>query len=72
MAEQRMGKCTCVNCASCRGTGNVWFTFDGQYLGNCRSDDLDKLERCENCSGSGVAEECDYCIERREDDDEGF
>jgi len=61
-------KCTCVPCGSCGGTGTVWFTFDGKYLGDRRSDDLDKLERCEDCEGSGIAEECDYCVDRRDED----
>lgn len=52
-----MANCTCVPCGSCNGTGNVWFTFDGKYLGNHRSDDLDNLERCDDCEGSGIAED---------------
>ena len=62
-------KCKCVPCGSCGGIGNVWFTFDGKYLGNRRSDDMDELEWCEDCDGSGIAEECDYCLDHDEDFD---
>jgi len=54
----------------CDGTGNVWFTFDGQYLGNHRSDDLDELERCEDCDGTGISEECDRCLDARADEED--
>ena len=63
-----MSNCKCVLCDSCNGTGNVWFTFDGKYLGNKRSDDLDELERCEDCEGSGITEMCDECCQSEEDE----
>jgi hypothetical protein len=66
MSEKR---CTCISCGSCGGTGNVWFTFDGKYLGKHRTDDLDELERCDDCEGSGISEECDYCVDSRDDFD---
>ncbi len=63
--------CTCEICAECEGTGNVWFAFPGpdrggKYLGNHRSDDLDELETCEWCHGSGIAEMCDECRDAEE------
>lgn len=53
--------CRCVPCGDCGGTGNVWFDFRGRYLGNHRSDDLDDLEPCDSCGGSGITETCDRC-----------
>ena len=61
MAEKIAAEpCKCVSCSSCGGTGSVWFTFDGKYLGNHRSDDLDELERCEECH-AGIVELCARC-----------
>jgi len=56
--------CSCVNCPSCNGSGTVWFAFDGTYLGNNRCDDMDNLEKCDECGGSGIADDyCDECAE---------
>jgi hypothetical protein len=54
-------RCTCITCPECGGTGSVWFSFCGKYLGNYRCDDLDELERCPECEGGGLVEMCDYC-----------
>ena len=60
--------CRCVNCPECRGSGHVWFAFGGrEYLGFSRADDLDEMECCEECSGSGVVEMCDKCQREWED-----
>ena len=53
--------CCCVRCGDCNGSGTVWFDWRGQYLGNSRCDDLDELEHCEQCGGSGITETCDRC-----------
>lgn len=53
--------CRCVTCGDCGGSGNVWFSFGGEYLGNRRCDDLDSMEPCEDCGGSGIVETCDRC-----------
>lgn len=53
--------CECVSCSSCGGSGNVWFSLGGRYLGNHRCDDLDELETCEECRGSGTIETFDRC-----------
>lgn len=53
--------CRCVYCAECNGTGSIWLDMLGHYLGNHRSDDMDELERCEECDGSGIVEECEAC-----------
>jgi len=50
------GKCTCVSCGSCRGTGRQWFYYQG----------VEESEPCDDCHGSGVTEECDSCIDARE------
>ena len=59
--------CACVSCDECRGTGHVWFTFGGhgvgRYLGASRQDDLDEMETCFGCDGSGLLELCDRCAE---------
>ena len=63
-------KCTCVSCPECHGNRVVWFTFrHKEYLGLRRCDDLDELETCEECRGSGLADgPCDYCMEREEEE----
>ena len=59
--------CTCISCDECGGTGNVWVSFTGKYLGNHRCDDLDDLETCQVCGGSGLDEMCDECREKEEE-----
>lgn len=62
--------CTCLICPDCKGTGIVWYSFTGDYLGNSRCDDLDTLEICEKCGGSGTTGPiCDDCETLREDND---
>jgi hypothetical protein len=64
-------ECRCVSCGECRGSGTVWFAFGGrEYLGNGRRDDLDEMETCHECRGSGISEECDRCQLLRELDDD--
>lgn len=61
--------CTCVSCPECQGSGSVWRSFRGTYLGNNRCDDLDELETCPECNGRGLSEMCDYCREMEEEDE---
>ena len=66
--------CECVSCSSCGGTGNVWFAFPGpdrggEYLGSHRSDDLDEMETCMECGGSGTIETCYECQDLLDDED---
>lgn len=68
-ATEEKRVCTCASCGSCGGTGNVWFTFDGKYLGNHRCDDLDELQRCDDCEGSGLSDVCELCAYQEEDDE---
>lgn len=69
--EQTNGVCRCVSCPECRGSGHVWFAFGGRkYLGSRRCDDLDEMETCEECSGSGVTEVCGKCQRQFEDFDD--
>lgn len=60
--------CTCTSCPACQGTGDVWYSFGGEYLGNRRCDDLDELEPCDECGGSGVDEYCDECLMAEEEE----
>jgi RecJ-like exonuclease len=53
--------CQCVQCEECKGSGSVWRSFSGKYLGRHRCDDMDELETCEECRGSGVTETCEEC-----------
>lgn len=64
--------CHCVRCGECGGSGNIWLDFKGQYLGNHRCDDLDEMEMCEGCGGSGIIETCDRCqlLEDMDHDDD--
>jgi hypothetical protein len=55
--------CQCVLCGECMGSGSVWVSFSGDYLGSGRCDDLDTLETCETCEGSGITERCYECQE---------
>ena len=54
-------ECTCVPCDECNGTGWVWRSFSGEYLGNSRCDDLDTLDVCPVCDGERIVEMCDHC-----------
>lgn len=72
-------RCTCVSCGECRGSGTVWFSFGspryggGIYLGSGRCDDMDEMETCSECQGSGISQECDNCAFRRElEQDESY
>lgn len=60
-------ECSCVPCDECDGSGSVWVSFGGKYLGRNRCDDMDRLETCEECRGSGFSEMCDYCYNLEED-----
>lgn len=53
--------CRCVPCADCEGSGSYWVDSWGRYTGQHRSDDLDEMEPCDTCGGSGISETCDRC-----------
>jgi hypothetical protein len=61
-AERTEGTCTCVECAICSGTGFITLS-DG--LGHYDAE----REVCDDCD-HGVVEECDYCVEQRERDED--
>jgi hypothetical protein len=65
-------QCTCVSCGACDGSGSVWYSFSGEYLGNSRCDDLDDLQTCDECNGSGLSEVCDLCQDWREEQMEEY
>jgi DnaJ-class molecular chaperone len=56
-AELQMRPCTCTRCKTCRGSGRV--------RGESWSDEMDQSDPCSNCSGSGILEDCDRCLELR-------
>lgn len=58
--------CECVYCDFCDGKGHFWVNFRGQAVIHC--DDLDQMEMCEECNGSGIIETCAACM----DDDDDF
>jgi hypothetical protein len=60
-------QCSCIICPDCNGSGSVWHDWRGRYLGRSRCDDLDELETCMACRGSGYTEQCENCF--REDDE---
>ena len=60
--------CNCVYCPVCGGSGSVWFSFGGKFLGNRRSDDLDTIESCEFCD-NGVVEFCGECLDAMSEDE---
>lgn len=64
--------CECVSCADCGGSGIVWFSFDGEYLGRRHCDDLDRMEPCDTCYGRGTVETCTRCIELEIMDEENL
>jgi hypothetical protein len=57
-----MSDCRCVYCGVCVGTGSVFEPTDYGYP-------EDDLERCEDCDGTGIAEQCAYCREQEERED---
>lgn len=54
------GKCTCVSCGTCIGTGRQWFQWYG----------VEESEPCDDCDGSGVTETCESCMDAREVENE--
>jgi DnaJ-class molecular chaperone len=58
--------CACIQCDECHGTGTVWISFSGKYLGSNRCDDLDSLETCDECGGRGLSEICAECQEKED------
>jgi DnaJ-class molecular chaperone len=61
IAVESTKPCHCVRCSLCRGSGSVWFDLDGNYLGQVHCDDMDEMETCDECGGSGIVEECERC-----------
>ena len=55
--------CKCITCPECDGSGSIWISFSGKYMGKYRCDDLDEMDTCPECGGSGIAELCDECRE---------
>jgi DnaJ-class molecular chaperone len=63
--------CECVKCPTCYGSGNIWVdSLTGHYVGSHRRDDLDEMEICPQCGGSGVEELCEECFGDPKEDEE--
>ncbi len=62
--------CTCTPCRTCKGSGVIYFSFSGEYLGRHRLDDMDEMETCEECGGDGIEDICDHCRARQEEAEE--
>lgn len=63
--------CNCIVCSECNGTGSVWRSLRGEYLGKMRCDDMDELESCDCCGGTGIADECEGCEKQRAEEEAG-
>ena len=70
LARIRNDSCSCTVCAECLGSGAVFVSFGGKYLGAHCYDDLGELECCTDCDGTGIADMCDFCLNRFELDGE--
>lgn len=60
--------CECQVCPECGGSGDIWISFDGEYMGRFRCDDLDELDVCPYCDGLGVWYQCDECAAEEYED----
>jgi RecJ-like exonuclease len=60
---EKLRECSCVPCPECGGTGDVWWSFSGRYLGRFRCDDLDERDTCSECDGTGLLEMCQACLD---------
>lgn len=59
--------CKCVACGECNGSGRVFYSFSGKYRGAFSCDDLDQMEICDDCGGTGLSEMCDDCRDKLEE-----
>lgn len=51
----------------CAGTGTIVISIGGNVV-PYMMDDLDTVEPCEDCGGSGIESECGECMDQREED----
>ena len=59
--------CKCVSCGECNGQGVVFYSMGGKYRGAFKNDDLDSMETCDDCGGTGLSEMCDACRDKLEE-----
>lgn len=57
-------QCRCVTCDCCHGSGTVRVRDDSQPEGW-------DLDQCDECHG-GISEECDYCRNQRDLDEDNL
>jgi hypothetical protein len=55
LAQLGLGKCRCVSCGECGGTGQVEVPTPGYPE--------TELESCTGCGGNGISEMCAHCEE---------
>lgn len=60
--------CKCVSCGECGGSGSIWRSYFGKYLGKHRCDDLDEMDCCPECGGDGIIALCGECREKWEEE----
>lgn len=61
--------CECLPCEECDGSGRIWISFSGKYMGKYRCDDLDEMDACPDCDGEGIATICYECQQAYEDEE---
>lgn len=61
--------CTCTPCKYCDGSGAIWYSCDGEYIGR-RNDDMGHYELCEECRGTGIEDLCEECRQIEEEENE--
>lgn len=66
-APDAQASCACPPCTFCRGRGTYAVDMRGRCVTLC--DGLCDLEECDECGGSGIEAECDYCLQQREQDE---
>jgi hypothetical protein len=53
----------------CEGRGWYHVHMRGRFI-EYAADDLCGMETCDECGGSGIEHECDYCHDQREQDED--
>jgi len=65
-------KCECITCHECDGSGSIWISYSGKYMGKHRCDDLDEMDTCGECGGEGITSMCLKCQLEYEDEQEDW
>jgi DnaJ-class molecular chaperone len=66
-------KCECIACGTCKGTGTVWVSWEGDFMSAERFDDMGDTESCPDCGGDGLYYYCLKCsLEDEEEEDKEY